>query len=110
LDEIDVATGGGAGEEDALERGGAEDAAVEVGEDGGEVAGAETRGDGFEVWCGGALAGGVDEVAAVVEQDADGVEDDGDVVGDGAGAVVLLGIWRGGGRRVGRVVHVGVTN
>jgi hypothetical protein len=37
LDEGDVAAGGGTGEEDALERDAAEEAAVEVGEDGGDV-------------------------------------------------------------------------
>ena len=41
LDEVDVLAGGGAGEEHALQGGGAQDASVEVGEDGGEVGGAE---------------------------------------------------------------------
>ena len=93
LDEVDVAAGGGAGEQDALQRGGAQDAAVQVGEDGGEVGGAEARGDGVEVGGGGAVADGVDEVAAVVEQGADGVEQDGDVVGDGGGWSVGRAPW-----------------
>ena len=77
VDEVDVAAGGGAGEQHALQGGGAQEAAVQVGEDGGEVGGAEACGDGVEVGGGGAVADGVDEVAAVAEQDADGVEDDG---------------------------------
>ena len=94
FDELDVVAGGGAGEQDALERGGAEDAAVEVGEDGGEVGGAEAGGDGVEVGGGRALADGIYEVAAVVEQDADGVEQDPDVVGHSGGGVILCGIGR----------------
>ena len=96
FDEVDVVAGGGAGEQDALQRGGAQEAAVEVGEDGGEVGGAEAGGDGVEVGGGGALADGVDEVAAVGEQDADGVEEDPDVVGQSGGGVILWGIGRGG--------------
>ena len=67
-----------------------------MGEDGGQVGGAETGRDGVEVGGGGALADGVDQVAAVVEQDADGVEEDRDVVGQSGGGVILRGIGRGG--------------
>lgn len=98
LDEVDVLASGGAGEEHALQRGGTQDASVQVGEDGGEVGSAEARGDGVEVRGGGAVADGVDEVAAIAEQDASGVEDDCDVVGEGGGGVLLWGIGRGGGR------------
>ena len=109
-DEVDVFAGGGAREEHALERRGAQEASVQVGEDGGEVGGAETRRYGAEVGGGGALADRVDEVAAVGEQDADGVEQDVDVTGRSGGGVILCGIWRGGdGLRVGHgVVHARV--
>ena len=105
VDEVDVSAGGGAGEEHALQGLGAQDASVEVGEDGGQVGGAETRRDGVEVGGGGALTDGVDQVAGVVEQDADGVEDDPDVVGQSGGGVILRGIGRGGWS--GWVGHVG---
>ena len=67
-----------------------------MGEDGGEVGGAEARRDGGEGGGGGAVADGVEEMAAVAEQDADGVEEDGDVVGQGGAGVIL---WRIGRRR-----------
>ena len=85
IDDVDVAAGGGAGEQEALQRGGAQDAAVEVGEDGGEIGGAEAGGDGGEVGGGGAVVDGVEEMAAVAEQDADGVEEQGDVGWGGRG-------------------------
>jgi hypothetical protein len=111
LDEVDVLAGGGAGKQHAFEGGGAQEASVEVGDDGGEVGGTETGGDGVEVGSGGAGADGVDEMAAVVEQDAGGVQDDREVVGQSGGGVILRGIGRGGGRGVGRdVVHVCYTN
>ena len=90
LDDVDVLAGGGAGEQDTLERDAAQDASVEVGEDGGEVGCAEAGGDGVEVGGGGALADSVDEVAAVAEQVTDDVEEDLDVVGrsGGGGGVV----------------------
>ena len=91
LDEVDVVAGGGAGEQHALQGGGAQDASVEVGEDGGEVGGAEAGGDGVEVGGGGALADGVDEVAAVAEQGAGDVEEDRDVVGQSGGGVIRAG-------------------
>ena len=43
VDEIDVSAGGAAGEEDAFQCGGAQDASVQVGEDDGEVGGAEIQ-------------------------------------------------------------------
>ena len=67
-DEGDVLAGGGAGEEDTLQRDAAQDAAVEVGDDGGEAGGAEVGSDGVEAGGGGALADGVDQVAAVGEE------------------------------------------
>ena len=99
FDEVDVAAGGGAGEQDAFEGEGAQDAPVEVGDDGGEVVGAEAGGDGVEVGGGGAMADGVDEVAAIGEQGAGGVEQDLDVVGQSGGGVILWRIGRRGGRR-----------
>jgi hypothetical protein len=96
LDEVDVSAGGGAGDEHALQGRGAQDASVEVGEDRRDVGGAEAGGDGVEVGGGGALADGIDQVAAVVEQDADGLEGDRDVVGQSRGGVILRGIGRGG--------------
>ena len=111
LDEVDVAAGGGAGEEDAFEGRGAQEASVQVGEDGGEVGGAEAGGDGVEVGGGGALADGVDQVAAVGEQDADGVEQDLDVVGQSGGGVILCGIGRGGDGCCGRDgLHGSISN
>ena len=96
LDEFDVFACGGAGEEDTLQDRGAQHASVEVGEDGGEVGGAEAGRDGAEVfWSGGALAEGVDQVAAVADEDVDGVENDRDVVGYGF-AVVPRGDGKGG--------------
>ena len=100
-DDVDVLAGGGAGEEQALQCRGAQDAAIEVGDDGGEVVGAEAAGDGVEGGRGGALADGVDEVAAIGEEDADGVEDDLDVVGHSGGGGILGGIGRGGDGRGG---------
>ena len=95
VDDVDVAAGCGAREQEALQRGGTQDAAVEVGEDGGEVGGAEAGRDGGEFGGGGAVADGGEEMAAVAEQDADGVEEEGDVLWDG---------WGGGG------VHGSISN
>ncbi|HLY90805.1 MAG TPA: hypothetical protein VKQ27_17620, partial [Acetobacteraceae bacterium] len=71
----------------------APDPTVQMSEDGGKVGGAEAGSDGVEVGSGGALADGVDEVAAVDEEDADGVEE----VLDVGGALLLWWIWRKGG-------------
>ena len=89
LDVVDVAAGGGAGEQDALKRRGAEDAAVQVGEDGGDVGGAEAGGDGVEVGGGGALADGVDQVAAIAKQVTDAAEKGVDLFGQGGDGVLL---------------------
>ncbi len=96
LDEADVAAGGGAREQHALQRGGALETTVQVGENGGEVGRAEARRDRVEVGGGGAVADGGDEVAAVGEQGAGGVEQEGDVVGQSDAGVILRGIGRGG--------------
>jgi hypothetical protein len=109
--EFDVGAGGGAGEQHAFQSGGAQEAAVQVGEDGGDFGGAEAGGDRPEVGGGGALVDGVDEVAAVGEEDADGMEEDGDVVGHSGGGAILCGIWRGGdGCFVGGLDHVCIDN
>ena len=95
-DDVDVAAGCGAREQEALQRGGTQDAAVEVGEDGGEVGGAEADRDGGECGGGGAVADGGDEMAAVAEQDADGVEQGGDVLGHGGAGLIPWRIGRRG--------------
>jgi hypothetical protein len=79
LDEVDVLASGGAGQQDALQCGGAKDAPVQVGDDGGEVGGPEAGGEGAEVGRGGTVADRFDQVAAVGEKDADGVKQDLDV-------------------------------
>ena len=73
-----------------------------MGEDGGEVGGAEAGRDGGECGGGGAVVDGGEEVAAVAEQDADGVEQDGDVLGHGVAGVIL--------RRIGRRGWTGYTS
>ena len=65
----DVAAAGGAGEEDALQCRGAQDAAMQAGENQREIGGAEAGGDGRETGCGGAVVDGVGEMAAVAQQD-----------------------------------------
>src|SRR5579864_1067714 len=108
---LDVSAGCGAREQEALQRFGTQDAAVEVGEDGREVGGAEACRDGGECGGGGAAVDGVDEVAAVADQDIDGVEEGGDVLGHGRGFAGLI-LWRIGRRGgLGRVsFHVYNTN
>ena len=95
FDDVNVAAGCGAREQHALQRRGTQQAAVQMGEDGGEIGGAEARRDGVEVGGGGAVADGVDEVATVAEQGAGGVEEEPDVVGkgeaDGAGEAGSMG-------------------
>jgi hypothetical protein len=76
---LDVAAGCGAREEDTLEGGGAEEAALEVGHDGGEVGGAEGRGDEGEGRGGGTAVEGVEQMASVAKELADGVEHEGEV-------------------------------
>ena len=87
---VDVAAGCGALEQEALQGGGAQEASVEVGDDGGEVGGAEGGRDGGECGGGGAAVDGVAEMAAVAEQDADDVEQGGDVLGHGRGLAGLI--------------------
>ncbi len=69
-------------EEHVLQRGGAQDATVEVGQDGGQVGGAEAGRDGWECWGIGAVPDGGVEMQAVAEQDADGTERDREVYSD----------------------------
>ena len=93
---FDVSAGCGSRAQHVLQRGGTQDASVEVGEDGGEVGGAEACRDGGECGGGGAAVDGGEEMAAIAEQDADGVEEGRDVLGHGRGfAGVIL-------RRIGR--------
>ena len=97
--------GCGAREQEALQRGGTQDAAIEVGEDGGEVGSAEARRDGGECGGVGTMADGAEQVSAVAEQDADGVEEGGDVLGHGVAGAILRRIGRRG--WTGRVGYVG---
>jgi hypothetical protein len=94
LNDGDILTGGGAGEEDTLQRDAAQDASVQVGVNGGEVGGAETGGDGVEAGSGGALADGVDQMTAVAEQITGDVEEAGNVAGQSGGGGILRGIRR----------------
>jgi hypothetical protein len=88
--ELDVAAACGAGEQDTLQRGGAQDAATQAGEDQREIGGAEAAGNRRKTGCGGAVAGGVGEVAAVVQQDADDVQE----CRDARGRRERMGGWR----------------
>jgi hypothetical protein len=90
--------------QEALQRHGTQDAAVEVGLDGGEVGRAEACREGGEGGGGGAVPDSGEEVAAVVEQDADAVEDGGDVLGHGGAGLILGRIGRRGWTRCGRYV------
>jgi hypothetical protein len=83
--------GCGTREQHMLQRGGTEDAAVQVGQDGGEVGGSEARRNGGEGRGSGAMADGVEQMAAVAEQDADGVEHKGDALGHGVAGPIRLG-------------------
>jgi hypothetical protein len=95
--DVDVSAGCGAREQDALQRGGTQDAAVEVGEDGREVGGAEASRDGGECGGGGSAVEGAEEMAAVAEQDVGGVEEEGDALGHGFAGAILWRIGRLGG-------------
>ena len=88
-----------------LQRRGAQNAAVQVGVDGGEVGGAEARRDGGECGGGGAMLDGGKKVPAVAEQDADGVEQGCNVLGHGVAGVILWRIGRRGG--MGCIGYVG---
>ena len=94
--DVDVTAGCGAREQEALQGGGTQDAAVEVGENGGEIGGAEAGRDGGECGGGGALPDGAEEVTSVAEQNADGVQQGGDVLGHGAAGLILWIGRRGG--------------
>ena len=90
--ECDVAAAGGAGEEDALECRGAQDAAMQVGKDDREIDGAEAGGERDEAGRCGAVADGVGEVAAVGEEGADDGEECFDAWGRAMrGGVVVAG-------------------
>jgi hypothetical protein len=84
---------------------------VEVGQDGAEVGGAEARRDGGECRGRRALPDGIEEMAAVAEQDADGVEEGCDVLGHGRVFAGLI-LWRIGRRGgMGRVeFNGGISN
>jgi hypothetical protein len=81
--EGDVAASGGAGEQDTLECRGAQDAAMQAGEDDRQIDGAETRSDGGEAGRRGAERDGVGEMAAIGEQDANDMEECADALGRG---------------------------
>ena len=104
---LDIAAPRRARKQYALQRGGTQDAALQVRDDCVQPAGAEARRDGVEVGAGGAALRGLGEMAAVAEQDANGVQQCGDARGDGPPGPVRLGIGgrgrTGGGGRV--VVH-----
>ena len=100
--DVDVWAGCSAREEHTLQRSGTQDATVQVGEDGGEVGGAEACRDGGECGGSGALADGGAEMAAVAEQDAEDVEEEGDVLGHGAAGAILRRIGRRGGAGLSR--------
>ena len=104
--------GCGTREQHMLQRGGTEDAAVQVGQDGGEVGGTEARRNGGEGRGSGAMADGVEQMAAVAEQDADGVEHKGDALGHGVAGPIRLGLGRRGGPGRGGFVgfHVRINN
>jgi hypothetical protein len=71
-----------------------------------EVGGAEARRDGGECGGGGAVLDGAEEMTAVAEQDANGVEDEGDVLGHGDAGLILYRIGRRG--WTGRVSYIGL--
>ena len=73
-----------------LQGGGTQDASVEVGHDGGEIGGAEARRDDGECGGGGTAVDRAQEMAAVAQQDADGVEEGGDVLGHGRGLAGMI--------------------
>ena len=67
-----------------------------MGDDGGEVGGAEAGRDGGEGGGGGAMLDGGAEMAAVAEQDADGAEEGCDVLGHDVAELILWRIGRRG--------------
>ena len=62
---LDVSAGFGAREEQVLQRGGTQDASIEVGDDGREVGGAEACRDGGECGGGGTMVDGGEEMPAI---------------------------------------------
>ena len=105
LEDDEIAAARGARQQHVFQRHGAQDAAREAGEDGGNARGAEELRDDGEAAGGGAVLQGCREVAAVFEQDADEDEDRGDALGHGFSGAVLLGtLW---GRKTGGGVRGG---
>jgi hypothetical protein len=90
------AAAGGAGEEDAFECRGAQDAAVQVGENELQIDGAEAGGERDEAGRCGAVGGGGGEMATVGEEGAN----DGEEGGDAWGAWVGRGGGIGDGERL----------
>ena len=81
---------------------------MDVGEDAGDVVGAEAGGERWEARVGGFGWDCVFELAAVAEEDLDDFEEEGDVGGLGP-FLLRSGVWGWfGGLR--RLVHGGVTN
>jgi hypothetical protein len=99
--EFQIAAGGGAEEEDAFEGEGTQDAALEVGEDHREAAGAEAGGDRGKTGRCGAVPDSVGEVAAVAQQDTDDAQQTGDALREGGllggGVVDGVGLLTGHG-------------
>ena len=91
-DELDIAAPRRAREQHALQRGGTQEAALQVREDRVQPAGAEADRDGVEVGAGGAVLRGLGEMAAEAEQDANGVQQCGDARGHGPAGPIRLGI------------------
>ncbi len=70
---------------------------LRVGQDGGQVGGAEAGRDGWECWGIGAVPDGGAEMAATAEQDADAfAERDREVLGHGVAGLILWRIGRQG--------------
>ena len=86
----DVAAACGAGEQDTLQRGGAQDAAMQAGENQREIGGAEAGGDSRKTGCGGAAADGVGEMAAIAQQDVNDAQE----CRDALGRRERMGGWR----------------
>ncbi len=91
-DELDIAAPRRSREQHALQRGGAQKAALHVRKDGAQPAGAEADRDGVEIRAGGTVLRGLGEMAAETEHDANGVQHCGDARGHGPGGRIRLGI------------------
>ena len=106
LEDDQVAAPRGPRQQHAFQRHGAQDAAREASEDGGNPRRAEVLRDDGEAARGGTVFEGFRQVAAVFEQDADDDEDRGDALGHRLGGPGPFGTGRG--RKTGsgvRVVH-----